>query len=93
MKITDDQKGVVLKSLQEIPGVGPCIANDLYQVGIRTVGDLKGNDPEELYARICRKQGCIVDRCLLYVMRCAVYYATETDYDPDLLKWWNWKDS
>ncbi len=88
-----DQKKQALKNLQKIPGVGTSIAADLYSIGIRKIDDLKGNDPEALYARICRRQGCIVDRCLLYVMRCAVYYATETDFDPELLKWWNWKDS
>ncbi|MBC8473125.1 MAG: pathogenicity locus, partial [Planctomycetes bacterium] len=30
--------------------------------------------------------------CMLYVLRCAVYYASNTEHDPDLLKWWNWKD-
>jgi hypothetical protein len=33
-----------------------------------------------------------VDRCLLYVFRCAVYFAEHTRHDPELLKWWNWKD-
>lgn len=93
MKTANENKKEVLKSLREIPGVGPSIASDLYQIGIRTTADLKGGDPEELYARVCRNQGCTVDRCLLYVMRCAVYYATEAEYDPELLKWWNWKDS
>ncbi|NMB56563.1 pathogenicity locus, partial [Candidatus Beckwithbacteria bacterium] len=31
------------------------------------------------------------DRCLLYVFRCAVYYA-KGGRDPEKLKWWNWKD-
>jgi len=33
-----------------------------------------------------------VDRCMLYVLRCAVYYASTLDPDPRLLQWWNWKD-
>jgi hypothetical protein len=33
-----------------------------------------------------------VDRCVLYVFRCAVYFASESKHDPELLKWWNWKD-
>jgi hypothetical protein len=32
------------------------------------------------------------DRCVLYVFRCAVCFASETAHDPDMLKWWNWKD-
>jgi hypothetical protein len=33
-----------------------------------------------------------VDRCMLNVFRCAVYYASNDIHDPELLKWWNWKD-
>jgi hypothetical protein len=33
-----------------------------------------------------------IDPCVLYVFRCAVYYASHEVHDPDLLKWWNWKD-
>jgi hypothetical protein len=29
---------------------------------------------------------------MLYVMRCAIYFASESKPDPELLKWWNWKD-
>jgi hypothetical protein len=29
---------------------------------------------------------------VLYVFRCAVYYASHEVHDPELLKWWNWKD-
>jgi hypothetical protein len=29
---------------------------------------------------------------MLYVMRCAVYSASEYPHDPDKLLWWNWKD-
>jgi hypothetical protein len=29
---------------------------------------------------------------VLYVFRCAVYFANNSTHDPELLKWWNWKD-
>jgi hypothetical protein len=54
--------------------------------------DLRGEDPEQLYQRICAQRGQHIDRCVLYVFRCAVYFATEKEHDPDLLNWWNWKD-
>jgi hypothetical protein len=78
--------------LQEIPGVGPSIAKDLWELGIRRIGDLRGKDPERLYLRRCEQQQASIDRCLLYVFRCAVYYASHQRHDPELLKWWNWKD-
>jgi pathogenicity locus Cdd1 protein len=79
--------------LQRIPGVGPSIAADLCQLGVREVAELRGRNPEKLYADFCRRQGRHIDRCLLYVFRCAVYFASETKHDPELLKWWNWKDA
>ena len=81
-----------LKELQEIPGVGKAISQDMWQMGIHTPNDLKGQDPEELYERLCAQQGMQVDRCMLYVFRCAVYYASTANPAPELLKWWNWKD-
>jgi len=78
--------------LEIIPGVGPSISRDLEELGVGEVGDLRGRDPEELYARLCAARGERLDRCVLYVFRCAVYYAGRSAHDPELLKWWNWKD-
>jgi hypothetical protein len=85
-------KSQSVKELQTIPGVGKSIAEDLWQLGIRRVTDLKGRDPEKLYVKRCIQQGAPIDRCLLYVFRCAVYYASRRKHNPELLKWWNWKD-
>jgi hypothetical protein len=30
---------------------------------------------------------------VLYVFRCAVYYASNSVHDQERLKWWNWKDA
>jgi hypothetical protein len=81
-----------LKRLTEIPGVGKSIAKDLWELGIRRVDDLKGKDPERLYRKRCTQTGVQIDRCLLYVFRCAVYYASHKTHQPELLKWWSWKD-
>jgi nucleotidyltransferase/DNA polymerase involved in DNA repair len=81
-----------LKDLQKIPGIGRVIARDLYSLGLHSAQDLKGQDPEELYSRLCQLKGTQVDRCMLYVFRCAVYYASNQEHEPNLLKWWNWKD-
>lgn len=75
-----------------MPGVGVSIAEDFWNIGLRSLADLKNGDAESLYQQLCDFQGCHVDRCMLYVFRCAIYYASNTEYDPELLKWWNWKD-
>lgn len=82
-----------VNDLQSIPGVGPSIALDLAELGYRRVSDLRGQDPEAMYHAICRKRGVHQDRCLLYVFRCATYYAGRKKHNPELLKWWNWKDA
>ncbi|RPI76787.1 MAG: pathogenicity locus [Desulfobacteraceae bacterium] len=80
--------------LTDIPGVGFSISRDLQNIGIKTVDDLIGKNPEQLYERSNAYAGCKQDRCLLYVYRCAVYYAAtdEDNRDEEKLKWWNWKD-
>lgn len=78
--------------LLKIPGVGKSIASDLIDLGIKRIEDLKGNNPEKLYEYFCVLRGQKIDRCMLYVFRCAVYFASNNEHDPDKLKWWNWKD-
>ena len=85
-------KPTALRELRQIPGVGKAIAEDLWELGIRSIQDLRGRDPEELYFALCAQQGTQVDRCMLYVFRCAVYYASHEAHNPELLKWWSWKD-
>ena len=84
------QKSTHPEVLTIIPGVGKSIARDLVQIGINNVSDLKGKNPEELYSLSNRVAGRTQDRCLLYVFRCAVYYA-EGGREAEKLKWWNWK--
>jgi hypothetical protein len=79
--------------LQAIPGVGPSVAKDLRALGFRDPTDLRGGDPERLYDRINRIRGVKQDRCLLYVFRCAVYFASTSRHQPEMLKWWNWSDA
>ncbi len=81
-----------VKELKTIPGVGNSIARDLVELNILHANDLVGKNPEALYTRFCAIMGSKIDRCLLYVFRCAVYFAETTDPDPEKLKWWNWKD-
>lgn len=88
----ENNKAGAVASLQQIPGVGAKIADDMWRMGLGSVEDLKNRDPRALYEQLCEMEGKHVDRCMLYVFRCAVYYASHEHPDPDLLKWWNWKD-
>lgn len=86
MKTTRDKD-----PLQAIPGVGPSLAEDLRDLGFEKVNDLRAADPEVMYSDLTRIRGVRQDPCVLYVFRCAVYFASTEDPDPELLKWWAWK--
>ncbi len=81
------------KEFQIIPGVGKSLSQDLVDLGYKKVTELKGENPETMYQNLMALRGKHIDRCVLYVFRCAVYYSSEAVHKPELLKWWNWKDS
>jgi hypothetical protein len=91
-RVEETEYRTAMKDLRRIPGVGPSIAHDLYELGYRSAQELRGEDPEVMYEEHCRQKGTVVDRCVLYTFRCAVYFAGTADPDPEKLKWWNWKD-
>jgi hypothetical protein len=78
--------------LQIIPGVGPSISKDLRDLGYSRVSELRRGDPEQMYQALCELRGAHIDRCVLYVFRCAVYFAGNDTHDPEMLKWWNWQE-
>ncbi len=78
--------------LESIPGIGPSLAADLRKLGIERVGDLRSRNSEKLYTDLGALKGVRQDPCVLYAFRCAVYYSGNENPDPELLKWWNWKD-
>ncbi|MBC2183826.1 Mitomycin resistance protein mcrB [Listeria sp. FSL L7-0233] len=80
--------------LIKLPGIGKKMVLMLNEIGIEEIADLKGKNPLELYEDTCDKRRERMDPCVLYTYRCAVYVAeTATDkQEPDLCKWWNWKD-
>lgn len=78
--------------LRDIPGVGKNIEQDLLNIGIREISDLKGKKSEELYLQDCLYKGFQEDKCQLYVFRLAVYFAENKTHEAEKLKWWYWKD-
>lgn len=87
-------KEQAIKELTIIPGVGKSLATDLWNIGISSIEDLKGQNPDKLYQRSNAYAGTVQDRCVLYVFKCAVYFANTptNERETEKLKWWNWKD-
>jgi hypothetical protein len=88
------KRDLAIKELTVIPGIGKSLANDLVNIGITSLQDLKGKNPEMLYDLSNKFAGTVQDRCVLYTFRCAVYYVNTLPelYETEKLKWWNWKD-
>ena len=73
-----------LNSLTTIPNVGPAVARRLVRLGVTRPEDLRGQDGEELYERLCALDGRRHDPCLLDTFMAAVAYADGGPARP----WW-----
>jgi len=87
-------KSEILKELQTIPSVGKAVARGLLDLGYKSISDLKGADPDEMYIRHNNLKRKVQDICMLYTFRSVVYFANTygKKQDPKKLKWWNWMD-
>jgi Pathogenicity locus len=72
--------------LEDIPNIGPSIADDLRQLGITTPGDMPGRDPYAMYDELCRITGQRHDPCLLDTFIAAVRYMEGAPKKP----WWKY---
>ncbi|WP_445475625.1 helix-hairpin-helix domain-containing protein [Methanococcoides methylutens] len=90
--MTKSKKEESLKELMQMPGFGKKSAEQLWDLGIHSISELKNKDPELMYLELIDLRGMHIDRCVLYGFREAVYYASHKNHDPELLKWWNWSD-
>lgn len=83
------------KELKSIQGIGSSIAQKLNAIGVFHVDDLEEQNPEQLYIAFHKFAGKTQDPCLLYVFRCAVYFAITPAHlqEMEKLNWWNWKNT
>ena len=79
-------RGRDLARLEDIPNVGPAVAADLRQLGIKLPGDLVGRDPFAMYDDLCRLTGQRHDPCLLDTFIAAVRFMQGEPKKP----WWKY---
>ena len=75
-----------LAQLEEIPYIGPAIAEDLRLIGFATPSDLPGSDPYRMYDDLCRQTGHHYDPCVLDTFIAAVRYMEGEPKKP----WWKY---
>jgi Pathogenicity locus len=74
----------IIAELKQIPNVGPATARDLRKLGIATLDDLHGRDPDQLYDELCARDGVRYDPCVRDVFAAVVAIANGEPSRP----WW-----
>ena len=72
--------------LTAIPNVGPAVARMLERLGVGSLDDLRGQDGEELYDRLCELDRTRHDPCVLDTFTAVVDYADGGPARP----WWEY---
>jgi hypothetical protein len=73
-----------LRELCRIPNVGPAIADLLLRLDVRSPADLRGRDPDALYADLCAADNKRYDICVRDVFAAAISFADGAAARP----WW-----
>lgn len=89
-KPAKSRKTEALRRLQDLPGIGPRLADDLFMLGYRDPEDLKGANPVQMFRRLEKLARSAQDPCVFDAFQCAVYVASTEDPDPLLSHWWTW---
>jgi hypothetical protein len=72
--------------LEQIPNIGPSLAEDLRTVGVKHPSELPGRDPYALYDRLCRITGERQDPCVIDAFISAVRFMEGEPRRP----WWHY---
>lgn len=78
----ENNKLAFIKELQSLLNVGPAMAKRLYSIGITPAKQLKKSDPEKVYEELRQAEGGMLDICVLYQIRGAIWN----------IPWWECKN-
>ena len=73
-----------VKTLTDLPNIGPAMARDLQLIGVKAPKDLEGQDPFELYERLCDQTGAKHDPCVLDTFMSITDFISGNEPRP----WW-----
>lgn len=73
-----------VRTLTDLPNVGPAAAADLRLLGIEHPGQLVGRDPVQLYDALCRMTGVRHDPCVIDVFASITAFLAGDEPKP----WW-----
>ena len=78
------------RRLQDLLSVGPAMLRDFQILGVRSVAQLARQNPERLYAKLCRVAPQHQDICCLDVFHAAVAQARNPRLPVEQSQWWYW---
>jgi hypothetical protein len=73
-----------------LSSIGLESARDFVALGLRSVDELKKQDPRELYARMCKLTKSRQDPCVEDAFRCAIAQAKNPKLSAKMRDWWQW---
>ncbi len=74
------------KHFTDLPNIGPAMARDFVQLGLKTPQELRGADALTLYRKLSRLSGQRQDPCVLDTFMAAVDFANGAAARP----WWEY---
>jgi DNA transformation protein len=79
-------RAALAQRLEDIPNVGPSVADDLRAIDIFEPAQLVGRDPYQLYDAVCARSGELHDPCLCDTFIAAVRFMEGGPVRP----WWHY---
>ena len=73
-----------VSELEALPNLGKAISSDLILIGVNKPQNLIGEDPFDLYDKLCIKKGEHVDPCIIDVFMSVVNFMEGGEPKP----WW-----
>ena len=74
------------KTLEQLPNIGPSLAEDLRSIGITRPAELRGKDAFVLYQKLCAVTGQRQDPCVLDTFMAATDFMRGAPAAP----WWHY---
>ena len=75
-----------IRTLTDLPNVGPAVAADLHRLGIDSPEQLRGRDAFALYAQLCAITGRHQDPCVIDVFLSITRFMEGDEARP----WWHY---
>jgi pathogenicity locus Cdd1 protein len=75
---------------RELISIGPAMLRDFKLLGVNSVAELARQNPEKLYAKLCRMTAQQQDVCVLDAFRAGVAQARNPRLPAEQCQWWYW---